>query len=90
MTLELQAYCCLCALEKFIINGIPAEYEDFGDKEDLEPYNAPDYGCGNMQFIPRLPSQETLNKYHISIDEYNEICKELQENLSFGCCAWCS
>ena len=53
MTLKCEAFSAFCALEKFTINGIHAEYDDFGDKRDINPELAEPYCCGNMQFIPK-------------------------------------
>lgn len=89
MKLKLEVYKCLCALAEFEINGIKASYEDFGDKYDTQPSLADDYCCGNMQFIPKLATQEILDKYKINVDEYNQICEKLN-CLSFGSCGWCS
>ena len=33
MELVIKPYGCLCELETFTINGIPADYDDFGDKK---------------------------------------------------------
>ena len=88
MKLKLQCYGCLCELKVFEINDIKANYMDFGTKEDTDTYNAPDYGCGNMQFTPKLATQKVLDKYQITVDDYNKICEEL-DCLSFGCCGWC-
>lgn len=80
------SYCCLLI---FNINGIKAQVRDFGEQDDIDPENAEDYGCGNMQFIPNTePTEDILSKYLISKDEYQQICKEL-DCLSFGCCGWC-
>lgn len=89
MTLKLKVYGCLCELEKFEINGIRAEWKEFGDKFDADSENAEPYGCGNMIFVPKPPSTEILKKYDITAEEYDNICNELQEGLSFGCCGWC-
>ena len=89
MKLECKAYGCLCELEEFMINGIAAQYEDFGIKEDCCPKDAEPYGCGDMQFIPKYASEKVLNKYHITADEYDEVCRKLDKELSFGQCGWC-
>ena len=88
MKLKLQCYGCLCELKAFEINDIKADYMDFRTKEDTDTYNAPDYGCGNMQFIPKPVTQKVLDKYQITVDDYNKICEEL-DCLSFGYCGWC-
>ena len=89
MKLELEVYGCLCSTSTFKINNINANYNDFGYKYDHCPESAEPYGCGNMQFDSIPPTQEVLDKYHISVDEYNEIADKLAEELSFGCCGWC-
>lgn len=89
MKLKIECCRCLCALEKFEINGIKADYEDFGTKEDKAPELAEPYCCGNMRFTPKLATQEVLDKYKINVSEYNKICDKL-DCLSFGSCSWCS
>ncbi len=86
---ELEVYGCLCETKKFVVNGIEARHEDFGYKGDVEPENAEPYGCGNMLFLPKKPSEDVLKKYNITEAEYEEICGELASKLSFGCCGWC-
>ena len=89
MKLELKIYSCLCGTKIFEINGIIADSNDFGYQEDLAPDNAEPYGCGDMQLIPKSAHTEILNKYHISANEYEQICAALKEKLSFGECGWC-
>ena len=79
-----------CALEAFEINGVPAKYNDFGDKEDADPPREAYCGCGNMHFTPILPTQEVLDKYGINVTEYKEICDMLSKKLSFGACNLCA
>lgn len=86
--IKIKVFSCLCELEQFQINGINADYEDFGDKYDRNPYIAEPYGCGDMQFIPHTPTDEILHKYKITADEYEDICHKLN-CLSFGNCGWC-
>ena len=89
MKLELKIMTALCDTLVFTINGVNAEYEDFGTKFDRDSENAEEYGCGDMRF-ERHPSDESvLEKYSISEEEYSEICDKLEEGLSFGCCGWC-
>jgi len=89
MKLELEVYGALCATSVFRINGIDAEYWDFGSKTDEDPENAPDYGCGDMRFTPETVSNETLLKYGITKEDAEEIQDRLREELSFGSCGWC-
>ena len=90
MKLKLEAYAALCSLAVFEINGIEADTDDFGDNEDRSPDTAEDYCCGDMQFEAKPPTQEVLNKYSITADEYQEICEKIGEAISFGSCGWCS
>lgn len=86
---NIKSYCALCELCGCEINGVNLDYNDFGEKYDTEPEEAPEYGCGNMQFIPYFEvKQETLRKYNITEDEYRKIQNKLN-CLSFGCCGWC-
>ena len=78
-----------CATAEFSINGEPAEKRDFGSSNDHNPDNAEPYGCGDMQFDPIRPIQSVLDKYGITVDEYNQICDELVETCSPGQCGWC-
>jgi len=89
MTHEIVCYSSLCELSDFTINGIDADYRDFGTKSDRDSAHAEEYGCGNMRFEAIPATNEILTKYGISVDEYNQIAAELCEELSFGCCEWC-
>lgn len=89
MKLELEIYSALCATSKFIINGVDAESSDFGYQGD-QGDDPPDYCCGDMQFEGKEATQEVLNKYGISIPEYNFIVGQLEAGLSFGSCGWCA
>lgn len=86
---EMEVYSCLCSLSKFTINGINADYDDFGEKYDHDEDEADEYGCGDMRFDARPPTKEILNTYGITEEEYYEICNDLDEKLSFGYCGWC-
>lgn len=89
MRLICESYNALCSLMNFEVNGIKAEEKDFGEHHDIQPELADDYACYNMKFIPKPATQEVLNKYNINVDEYNEVCNKLDEQLSFGNCGWC-
>lgn len=90
MELKCEAMHALCAMEIFVINGVEADYEDFGEKYDDAPNRAKDYRCGNMVFKEKRHTKGVLDKYKISIDEYYEVCDWLKEELSLGACCWCS
>ena len=90
MKLNCYSYLSICELEKFEINNIKANIDDFGINRDVEPKKAPDYGCGNKKFIPNIPpAQKVLDKYKISANEYIEVCEKLDQELSFGNCSLC-
>lgn len=89
MDLKLKIYGCLCETSIFTINGVDADYDDFGDKYDHDTENAEDYGCGDMQFDGKQSEPEILAKYSITQSEYDEVVSELSEKLSFGGCGWC-
>lgn len=90
MILIIEAYDALCSLSTFQINGISADYDDFGEKADLNRRAAPDHGCGNMTFTPYAePREGILERYQINMENYQEICDKLTEALSFGYCGWC-
>ena len=81
-------------MDIFTINGIDADYEDFGEKYDRgSGYDYPnpcfDQICENMQFTGIPPTPGILEKYHITGGEYDEIVQKLTEGLSFGFCGMC-
>lgn len=85
--IKVSRWSCYCPV--FNIKGCPSDTSDFGDWDDIDRFNAPYKGCGNMKFTPRLPSQKVLDKYNIGVDEYAEIAHALEEGLSFGRCRLC-
>jgi hypothetical protein len=89
LKLKLKVYGALCQPADFEINDIKADLNDFGEKYDRDPENAPDYGCGNMQFTGNNSTPEILTKYSITQSEYEEIVSQLSEKLSFGLCDMC-
>lgn len=80
----------LCYTPDFIINGVDADHEDFGEKYDRDSENAEDYCCADMQFTRKSPTKEVLTRYGITEDEYHEIAGKLEAGLSFGSCGWCA
>ena len=86
--LKLKIYECLCSTEVFIINGVDADYDDFGEKYDRGS-DAEDYTCDDMQFTGKDSTPKILEKYSITQSEYDEVVSELSEKLSFGSCGWC-
>lgn len=45
--------------------------------------------CADMQFDPKPPTEEVLNRYNITEEEYYNICNELECKLCVGSCGWC-
>lgn len=90
MKLDLEFAHSLCYTPTFIINGIEADYDDFGEKYDRSPETAEDYCCGDMQFTRIPPTEDVLKKYGITGPEYELIAGQLEAGLSFGSCGWCS
>lgn len=90
MLVKLKIYGSLCSAEEFEINGVKADTRDFGDSEDADPGHAEYYSCGDMQFYPVPSAEKVLEKYSITQGEYSEVCKMLQDGLSFGTCGMCS
>ena len=78
-----------CQLEVFTINGKAANCDDFGDTFDHNEGAKEPYGCGDMRFEPNLPTSEVLQRYNITVDEYNTVCMELLKKLDVGKCGWC-
>jgi len=100
MELELKFCDVYCSTSDFIINNIEADSEDFGEQYDTEIYpedffieeyelDAFDYCCKNMLFEPIPAGIGILEKYKITINEYNEICEKLKKGLSLGFCCHC-
>ena len=89
MKLELEFGSALCYVPTFVINGVNADTDDFGEKYDRSPETAEDYACGDMQFTSIPPSPKVLEKYHITEAEYSVIAGQLESGLSFGCCGLC-
>jgi hypothetical protein len=90
MKIELEFYSHLCETKVFEINGIYADYEDFGEKGDKSRHLAESHCCANMQFTGKSATSEVLNKYIINVDEYNEVVSKLEDGLSFGSCGYCN
>ena len=89
MKLELEFGTALCFTPTFVINGIPADSEDFGQQYDRDREHAEDYACGDMQFTRSEPTPDVLEKYNITTPEYELIAGQLEVGLSFGTCGWC-
>lgn len=92
MEIKIETYYALpCATKEFKINGINADIDDFGDNSDVEPEEAPDYGCGCRKFIgDPEKAPEAMKKYGITKEEFMQVCDKLEDVLYVGRCAWCS
>ena len=86
--IKVSKWICYCPI--FTIKGQKADQYDFGEGDDIDFANKPEKGCGNKVFTPKPATQKILDKYGITIDEYNEIASVLEEGLTFGRCALCS
>lgn len=86
--IKVSRWICYCPI--FTIKGQKAAEDDFGEGEDIDFANKPKYGCGNKVFVVKHATQTILDKYGITVDEYNEIASVLEEGLSFGHCRLCS
>lgn len=89
MKYEIEVYSALCSLSEFMINGISAHEDDFVDKFDHSPETAEDYACGDMRADIKPATEKILNKYKITLNEYNTIAEDVAEKVSFGSCGWC-
>lgn len=79
-----------CKTNTFVINGINATTDDFGELKDIgQDFDPTNYFCGNMQFEEKPWSSDVLKKYKIDEKEYYQITKRLCESLSFGQCSLC-
>ena len=87
--LELDVYSSICETKTFVVNGVKATYKDFGLKIDTQPDKYRPNICGNMRFEAISPTQQVLDKYRISSNEYKHICTLLKGCISFGLCKQC-
>lgn len=87
MEVEIKKFRCLpCSLEVFTINGIGASVDDFG-----ESWTQGDCSRGECTstFKHGYPTQEVLDKYKITLEEFKEVCEKLEEALEVWGCGWC-
>ena len=89
MKINVQVFEGSCGVVAFTIGGQDADVSDFGRWEDTEPWNAPDYGCGNRQFVPKWPHKGILARYGITKNGYVEVCVALRKALAWGRCSLC-
>ena len=91
MEIKIETYYALpCATKEFMLNGVNADILDFGDNEDVDRANAPEYGCGCHRFTPDIHKADAaMKKYGITLDEFIQVCDKLEEVLYVGRCGWC-
>jgi len=91
LDLEIDPFDALpCSCRKFVINGIDADIDDFGDNRDFNQEIACPYGCGDHRFEAYSePKPEVLERYMITREEYDIVCDELTDKLYVGRCGWC-
>ena len=87
---EVVAFEGLCELSVFTIHGVSAYEEDFVERCDRDPRNAPDHGCGDMQATIIPATEKVLKKYNINLEEYATVAEDVAKKLSFGRCGLCS
>lgn len=89
MDYELETYRGLpCETAKFIINGVKADKNDFGESERSSDGN---YGCEYNIFKPfRYPPPGVLEKYSITLEEFLRMGDALESMLEQHHCDWCS
>ena len=89
MECKIEVYEAMCSLSTFEINGIDADEDDFVDKYDHSSYAAEDHACEDMRADLNTATDEVLQKYKITLDEYNAIAENVAGKVSFGCCGLC-
>ena len=89
MTLEIKPFHALpCSLEIFTINGINADIDDFGEVI-FNGGSCMENECG-CEFHHKLPTDDVIAKYGITLGEYEKITSKLNDNLNVYGCGWCS
>lgn len=87
--IEVGYYGLPCAVRKFVIDGIEADEDDFGESFcESDGWG----GCINRHFVGNIDSphiKEVCNKYNIAYEEYLEIVEHLENELYVGDCSWC-
>lgn len=80
-----------CTPRVFTINGIRADYYDFGTCRDRKPKQAEDHCCCDCKFKrDKRKTKTAMRKYNLTYDEYCEVCDVLEAVLDVGECGYCS
>jgi hypothetical protein len=95
MKLKFKVAGTMCVMNEFQINDVGAYPNDFGEGRDHGDGDTEEkcdcsVGCSNQRFTRKESTPKILAKYSITQKEYNEICKKLEEGLSFGECDACN
>jgi hypothetical protein len=85
-----------CAAEVFTIRGIKADLDEFviigeeGGCHGCAEGTCDGYcGCHGMYASAIGATQKVLDKYSITLDEYNKITDLLEDEFAVGSCGWC-
>lgn len=88
MKLTLKMGTASCSPNCFELNCIDADCDDFGEHFDRGNYEE-DACCTDMRFTRKEPTSEVIDKYGISEEEYDKVCDELEDKMSYGRCSQC-
>ena len=73
--MELNLIICgtFCKTMVFKINGVDADYKDFGEQYDRDSENAEDESCGDMRFTGNPSTPKIIEKYKIKVEQEKTI-----------------
>jgi len=86
MKLDFKLFDNYCIIKYFFINGIKADQNHFGDRIQLKESVII---CDYNRFTIKPVDTSILNYYSISENEYIEIAKLLETNLTSTHCGLC-
>ena len=85
-----------CRPNEFKVKGKDAVLSEFGAEDKGKPSECKSeqikkWGCPNRTFKtkPYAENKQVADNYNLTEDEYNELCKALEDVFSVGTCAWC-
>ena len=85
-----------CRPYSFKIKGAAASLDDFGDyvegdKNECEDLDIVNWGCYKKYFKtkPYADNKRVAKAYNLTENEYNELCKVLEDVFAIGTCGWC-